>query len=356
MADDSGDKTEAPTPRRRQEVREEGNIPRSVDLSSSLLLLGAVVLLGVFATQMLGGMRTLMATLLAPGVSENVTRAEDIPKLWGIALRFAGEMAAPIAVGLMALTLATGVIQTGFLISQKALSPKFSRLNPIQGFAQMFSMRAGIKLGMNLAKVSVVVLATVYYVYDDLPKLLSLVRLETEPLLAAAASLVWWLALKIAVLLMILGLIDYVFQWFQHEKDLRMTKQEIKEEYKRMEGDPMVKQCRAKVARQLMMQRLKQDVPKADVIVANPTHFAVALKYDGKDMAAPKVVAKGADYLAMRIREIAIANNIPIVERPPLARALYKHVEVGKQIPAEYYSAVAEILAYVYRLSGRKSA
>jgi flagellar biosynthetic protein FlhB len=190
---------------------------------------------------------------------------------------------------------------------------------------------------------------------QDWPAMLALIHLESEPMLAAAATLVWSLALKIAALLLVLAILDFAYQKWQHEQDLMMSKQEIKEEFKRMEGDPLVKQRRARVARQLAMQRMAYEVPKADVIVSNPTHFAVALKYDGK-MGAPKVIAKGADFMAMRIRQIAAANDIPIVERPPLARGLYRHVQVGQEIPSQYYTAVAEILAYVYRLSGRKIA
>jgi flagellar biosynthetic protein FlhB len=147
-----------------------------------------------------------------------------------------------------------------------------------------------------------------------------------------------------------------VFQSWKREQDLRMSKHEVKEEMKRMEGDPLVKQRRTRVARQLALQRIGQAVPKADVVVTNPTHFAVALKYDNQSMRAPKVVAKGADFMAMRIRQLAVANGVPLVERKELARALYRTVEIGQEIPPEFFNAVAEILAYVYRLSGKRSA
>ena len=158
------------------------------------------------------------------------------------------------------------------------------------------------------------------------------------------------------MVLLVLGLLDYAFQRWQHEKDLRMSKQEVKEDMKRMEGDPLVKQRRTRIARQLALQRIGQAVPKADVVVTNPTHFSVALKYDSKTMTAPKVVAKGADFLAMRIRQIALANGVPLVERKEIAQALYKSVEVGQEVPPQLYNAVAEVLAYVYRLGGRKTA
>jgi flagellar biosynthetic protein FlhB len=181
-------------------------------------------------------------------------------------------------------------------------------------------------------------------------------ELEVVQAFGAACELVYALAIKLAALLIVLAIIDYAFQRWKHEQDLKMSKQEVKEEMKRMEGDPLVKQRRARVARQLAMQRVAAAVPKADVVVTNPTHFAVALQYDTKSMRAPKVVAKGADFMAMRIRQIAAVHGIPIIERKPLARALYAGVEIGQEIPPEHYAAVAEILAYVYRLAGRKSA
>jgi len=161
---------------------------------------------------------------------------------------------------------------------------------------------------------------------------------------------------RVAAVLLILGLLDFFYQRWQTEQDMKMTKEEVKEELKRHEGDPLVKQRRRKVAQQLMMQRLATDVPKADVVVTNPTHVSVALQYDSDTMHAPKLIAKGADLMALRIRQIASAHRVPVVERPPLARAIFSAVEVGQEIPQEYYAAVAEILAYVYRISGRKSA
>jgi flagellar biosynthesis protein FlhB len=193
-------------------------------------------------------------------------------------------------------------------------------------------------------------------IYGDIRSILHLGELEMAPAFAASCELVYALGLKLAVILLVLAIIDYAFQRWKREADLKMSKQELKEELKRMDGDPLVKQRRARVARQLAMQRIAAAVPKADVIVTNPTHFAVALQYESGDMRAPKVVAKGADYMAMRIRQLAAVHGVPIVERKALARALYAGVEVGQEIPPEHYTAVAEILAYVYRLGERKSA
>ena len=190
-------------------------------------------------------------------------------------------------------------------------------------------------------------------IYLDIDTIAALPTMTLGAATAASAQMTFMLAIKLAALLVVLALMDFAFQKFQHTKDMRMTKQEVRQELKDMDGDPLMKQRRARVARQLAMQRMSQEVPKADVIITNPTHLSIALRYDSDNMRAPKVIAKGADFMAMRIRQIATANGIPLVERKPLARAMYASVEVGDEVPEEHYAAVAEILAYVYRLSGK---
>ena len=355
MADEFGEKTEAPTSRRRSEAREEGNLARSQDLTAAVMLLGAVLLLWAFGHRMLIAMSSLVEAMLTSS-GANITRTDDLGQLWAQGGDVAWRLIAPLCLGLLALGLLSGVLQVGFLITGKPLMPKLSKISPLKGIKQLFSLRGTMRFAMAMAKVAAVTTFAAILIRQDLPKLITLATLEVEPLLAAASGLVLSLAIKIALLLLILGILDYAYQRWQHEQDLRMSKQEIKEEFKRMEGDPLVKQRRAKIARQLAMQRMAYDVPKADVVVTNPTHFAIALKYDGDKMGAPKVIAKGADYMALRLRQIAVAHGVPIIERPPLARALYRNVEVGQEIPAHFYTAVAEILAYVYRLSGKKSA
>lgn len=350
MPDSVGERTEAATPRKRQESREEGNIARSQDLIAGVMILAGVLLLSVFGMRMLDGFMLLMQSMLSGRMVDSAST--NINTSLTLSLNVMMDVLLPMGFSLVGVALVFGALQSGFLISLKSLQPQFSRVNPAKGLKQLFSMRGVMRFVMSMSKVALVVLVAVICVYLDLPKLLSLIRLEPPSILAASASLVWSLALKIALVLLLLGVLDYAFQRWQHEEDMKMTKHEVKEELKQMEGDPMMKQRRAQVARQLIMQRIATDVPQADVIVTNPTHFAVALKYDGEGMGAPKVIAKGGDFLALRIRQIAVANGVPIVERPPLARAMYKSVEVGQEIPVEFYSAVAEILAYVYRLKG----
>lgn len=357
MPEHDAERTEAATPRRRQEAREEGNIARSPDLTAACSLLGAVVLLQLLGFKALGVMKAAMEAFLSPGgLSGNPTRVDDLGSLAAYAGGVVVVAGGPLVLGVMAVGLLATVAQVGLVFTTKPLEPSLAKLSPLKGLSHLFDRRAAVRLGMSLAKLAAVAGLAAALVIRDLPAVLALGSLDTLPLFAAACGLVYGLALKLASALLVLALLDYAAQRWMREGDLRMTKQEVKEELKRMEGDPLVKQRRSRVARQLMLQRIGQAVPAADVVVTNPTHFAVALKYDAATMRSPKVVAKGADHLAMRIRQLALASGVPLVERKEVARALYKSVEVGQEVPPDLYTAVAEILAYVYRLSGRKSA
>ena len=356
MAETAQEKTEQPTPRKRQEARDEGNVPRSTDLTAACTLLAAVMLMYLLGERLINGLRTMLLLMLDGSHASNPTRATDL----GAVMSFLGQLLLsslfPLLIALMGVVLVIAFGQVGFLLTGKPLVPKFSKLSPAKGIKNMFNARAGVRLLMSLGKLALISAAAFYVISVDMPKIMLLAELGLGQAFAVATQLVFGLALKLAALLVVMAILDFAFQRYQHEKELRMSKQEVKEEMKRMEGDPMIKQRRARVARQLAMQRVAQQVPSADVVVTNPTHFAVALKYDGSSMRAPKVIGKGADFLALRIRQIAAVHEIPIVERKPLARALYHGVEIGQEIPAEHYAAVAEILAYVYRISGRKSA
>lgn len=357
MAESSaGDKTEAPTPRKREEARREGNVPKSTDLNAACALLAAVMLIYFLGQRVFGGLRTAIEVMLTSSHAGNPTRPEDLGALGTFTLQILASAVLPLMIAIAAVVLVVAVSQVGFLVTFKPVTPKFSKLSPLQGVKNLFNARAAMRFAMSLGKLAAIAALAVFLIYNDLPKILALPELSAGQAFAAICQITFALALKLAVLLIILAILDFSFQRFQHERELRMSKQEVKDEMKRMEGDPLIKQRRAQVARQLAMQRMAQQVPQADVIVTNPTHFAVALKYDSKTMRAPKVVAKGADFLALRIRQIASLNGIPIVERKELARALYAGLEVGQEVPPEHYTAIAEILAYVYRLSGRKSA
>jgi flagellar biosynthetic protein FlhB len=264
---------------------------------------------------------------------------------------------APIMIGAVVVAVAANVAQVGFTINFDHLAPNLAALNPLSGLGRIFASGRGLAgSAMSVLKLTLVALVAYSAVHNRIAEILSVAQLQFTQIFALGSGLVYAIALRIAVLLLILALIDYIYQRFQMERDLRMTKQEVKEEMRRMEGDPKVKQRRRQIANQLAQKRLKKEVPTADVVLTNPTEFAVALKYDSATMHAPRVVAKGRGLMAARIREIAIEAGIPILERKPLARALYKLVDVGREIPEQFYSAIAEILAYVYSLTGKDRA
>ncbi len=353
MADESGDKTEAPTPRRRAEAREQGNIPRSADLSAAALLLSAILLLSWFGDRIIGSFRDAMQTLLGADSLSDFNTPSVRETMMMLAIRFATALA-PFLLGLMVVAVAINLAQVGLFFSTARIQPKLEMLNPLRGLKKIFGGGQGVvTLLMNMLKLVMIGVVAYSAVHDRIGLIAGSQTLDHMQAFGLGCQVMHDIAMRIAVLLLILAIVDYVYQRYKIEKSLKMTKQEVKEEAKRMDGDPQIKARRRQIAQQRAMQRAKQAVPTADVIVTNPTHYAVALKYESGDMRAPKVVAKGADFLALKIREIAAEHGVPILERPPLARALYRTVEVGQEIPEEYYAAVAEILAYVYEISGK---
>jgi flagellar biosynthetic protein FlhB len=244
--------------------------------------------------------------------------------------------------------------QVGVKFNLKRIQPNLGALNPLKGAGRLFGFGGNpVKFLMNLAKMALITFVAYSAIADRIGRILNAQELEQEPLFSLAASTLYEVAMRIGMALLILAILDYVWQRWKHERDLRMTKQEVKDEMRSMDGDPKIKQRRRQVALQMATKRLKKDVPTADVVVTNPTEFAVALKYDAATMHAPRVIAKGQGLIAARIRQIAIEAGVPILERKPLARALYKLVAVGGEVPEQFYSAIAEILAYVYELTGK---
>jgi flagellar biosynthetic protein FlhB len=352
MAESVEDKTEAPTPRRREEAREQGQIARSADLTAAAVLLAFLMLLNSFGGGLIRAMQTAVAELLSSrSLSELGT--DSLGPMMVRYLAMMGGAMAPLLLGGMAVAVIVNVLQVGFFVSGKRLQPKPGLLNPLQGFSRIFAAEGMVHLVMNLLKLALVAAVAWSAVRGRAEEIVGVQQLGYLQAFGLGASIVYSIGLRVAVVLLILAILDYGYQKFKTEQQLKMTKQEIREEMRRMEGDPKVKQRRRQIALQMMAKRLKKDVPTADVIVTNPTEFAIALKYDAGAMHAPKVVAKGQGHMAARIRQIAIEHGIPIIERKPLARALYKLVEVGQEIPEQFYTAVAEILAYVYELTGK---
>lgn len=350
LADDDN-KTEPATPKKRQEARESGQIARSQDLTAAILLIVGMFVLSKTAHKFVGSLKTVMEYLLgshvshdAMGMFEDDLRANGpymVRCVLPIMLAVAG--AAIVAVG----------VQVGFHLNTRPLMPNLARLNPLQGLSRLFAGRNRMQLAMNLAKTTALGATAWLYIQSQIGIILSLGGLDFPANFAAGSQIIFNLGWRLAWVLFILALADWLYQKWRFERDIRMSKQEIKDEAKRMEGDQEIKGRRRQLARKMIMQRIHRDVPKADVVITNPTELAIALKYDSDAMGAPRVVAKGAGFLAARIRQLAVQHGVPIVERKPLAQALYKTVEVGQEVPSEFYSAIAEILAYVYELSGK---
>lgn len=352
MARNDGDKTEAPTPRRRIEARQQGQVARSTDLNSALLLLGGMLCLRWLGPRMMQSLLGMMRENLSVADPQQTAHIDVMPivSTAGMAILTA---AGPIMLGLLVLALGSNLLQVGFLMTGHPLAPNLNKINPITGFSRLFSMRTLVQLAMNCLKLALVCLVAYVAIRDRWSQIFLALEMDGGEQALLLSQILYAVGLRLAMVLLLLAILDFGYQRLRHEKDLKMTKEEIKEEMRRMEGDPVVKQRRRRMQFAAAMQRIRKSVPTADVVVTNPTELAIAIKYDVDSMRAPTVVAKGAGYLAQKIREIAIQHGVPIVEKKPLAQALYKTVEVGQEVPEQFYKAIAEILAYVYELSGR---
>jgi len=347
-----GDKTEEPTERKLQEAAERGQLAKSQDLTAAIDLIAAaavVVPLGIFALDACG---SLLQSSLNDGSNAGALNVHSIEWMARNAAIKAAVAAAPLAVALFIAAVLSHLSQTQGQTSGEPLKFDVNKLNPVTGVQRLLGFKGLAKSVMSVAKLAIVSVIAWKLIARDANKLAELPSLDALSGLLMIGKLSLELTIWILAVLLILGLADLGYQRWQHRRDNRMTKQEVKEEHKSMEGDPHMKSKRQKLARQIALHRTKQAVPKADVVVTNPTHFSVALKYDPTQMRAPRVVAKGSDHMAMMIRQIAREHDVPVLERPPLARALYYAVEVGQDVPTEQYQAVAEVLAYVYRTKG----
>jgi flagellar biosynthetic protein FlhB len=353
MADDFGDKSHEATPFRRQKAREEGQVVRSQDLASAALLIGGLTVLWYFGGSVASFLGDLTREHLG-GDAWLVFSTQDTSHVisrigYGLTRAFLPVL------GLLALAaLVTQMGQFGFLYLPQKLAIDWQRINPLSNWSRIASWSNAIHLGFGLLKVLFITLIAGWCLWGERGRLMHLTDEATPEIAAYLFHVMLWTSLKIGGGLVVLALFDYGYQFWKHEQDLRMTTQELKEEVKQQQGDPQIAARRKQIQRQMVLHRLSSTVPKADVIVTNPTHFAVALQYDHEKMAAPVVIAKGADLLAKRIRELALQNSVPIVERKELARALFANVEIGHAVPAEQYAAVAEVVRYVYQLKGKK--
>ena len=346
----AGEKTERATPQRRREARREGQVARSAELTSALTMLTGVILLRMTGPKFWDTWMNAMTKSFSSAGSVDLAKQGQVLGLMHQNLRLMLGLLGPLFGAVMVVGAATGFAQTGPMFLPNLLLPKFSRLNPIEGFKRIFSVRGLVEAGKSLLKlviVGVVVYAATQGVID---KVVMLTQTQVQTLPAFVGQIVFKLAIEIGILFVLLAFLDYLFQRFEFEKSIRMSREEIKQEHRNQEGDPLIRSQLRQRGRALAMRRMMQDVPKADVVVTNPTHFAVALRYDASTMTAPQVIAKGQDEMARRIRETARQAGVPLMENKPLAQALYREVEIGTEVPAELFRAVAEVLAAVYRL------
>lgn len=351
MADNDQEKTEQATPKREKESREEGQVIHSKEVSSALILLGAIAAFYVAGSWMVHRMAGVMQRYLG-GMAAISLRDDSLQTLVLNVMTEFALIVFPVMLATLVLGVVASVIQVGFKISGKSLSLKFSKLDPIKGIGRLFSLRSSVDVIKALVKILVLGGLAYSLIKGETQALPLLIQMDVMDIWAFIGSASLRICLYTFLAMAAIGGMDYLFQWWQHQKDLRMTKQEVKEESKQTEGDPKIKSRIRSIQMEMSRRRMMEGVPGATVIITNPTHLAIALKYNSKDMPAPRVVAKGAGYIAEKIKEIARSNNIPVVENKPLARSMFKSVDIGAYIPLDMYRTVAEILAYVYRLKG----
>lgn len=346
------DKTEAPTARRRQEARDEGQVAKSVEINAAMVLITGLVILKWTGPNLGIKLQDTVQRALSTFPSRDLTPRDVNFTLVRLLLEI-GTALAPLVLGVALAGFVSNVAQVGLKISGKALQVKGTRLNPLSGFASLFSSRAIVEGMKCIAKVSLVGYIIYAFLKSRAADIAAMAGGTFYTTCSGIAGLAYELLLRTSVVLLVIAALDYAYQRYSHEKQLKMTKQEVRDDAKRSDGDPQIKgKIRAK-QREVAQRRMMAEVPKADVVVTNPTHFAVALKYDADICPAPIVVAKGKNLIAQNIKAIAEEHHVPIVENVQLARALYASVEISDEIPADLYQAVAEILAYVYRLSKR---
>jgi flagellar biosynthetic protein FlhB len=348
------EKTEKATPKKREDARKEGQIAVSREIPSLVILSSG---LGVFifaGAGMFGRLQELMQLIYQQLSTLDLHEASSASLLIAIFQKIA-LILAPLLIAIPIAGIAAHIAQFGFLFTTKTMAPKWDKLNPIKGLKRLFSVRSLAELIKSLVKISII--GTVGYIIlrSEINALPTLIFLSVADIAASIGAIAMKLILYTCLVLVLLAGIDYAYQRWQYEKDLRMTKQEVKDEFKQREGDPKIKARIRSIQMEMSRRRMMDQVPDADVIITNPTHYAVALQFKPQEMPAPRVIAKGTDHLAQRIKKLAREHDIPLVEDKPLARILYKTVDLNGFIPIDLYRAVAEILAYVYRLKGTTS-
>lgn len=347
FADDGGEKTEEPTAKKKSDARNKGQVAKSQELNAAFVLF-----IGFWAMKILGSTiyrEIAEYTAYIFGHLNTTVDTETVLRIFLGIVMILLKTAFPIMVAIMLVGLAINLVQVGWNFTTEPLGFDLNKLNPINGFGRIFSKRSLVELIKSLFKILIIGLFLYENLKDEILQMPKLLYLELGASMTTIADIIFMMAFKICAIFFALAILDYMYQKWDHNEQLKMTKQEVKEEFKQMEGDPQIKGKIKQKQREMAMSRMMREVPKADVIVTNPTHFAVALRY-AEGMRAPEVIAKGQDYVALKIKDVAREAGVVIVENKPLARALFASVEIGETVPPELYKAVAEVLAYVYHL------
>lgn len=347
------EKTEEATLKKKSEARKKGQVARSKDVGLAITMVTCTLVILLLSSMIVGNLKDTMIYFLQSGMLQDINEMSIKSIVITILLK-AGLCILPVVIPIMIAGIVASLMQTGFLLTGEPLKPKFSKLNPISGFKNMFSKKSFVDLLKNLAVVTVIGFIGFLYVRDNYDKILQISNTYLPSLGGQVQDLVVGIFFQVSLVLVIIAAADYFVQFRFHQKDLRMTKQEIKEEYKQMEGDPQIKSKIKQKQREMATRRMMASVADATVVITNPTHLSIALKYEEGNNEAPKVVAKGADLVALKIKEVAKENDVPIMENKPLARMIYEQVDIDREVPQEMYQAVAEILAMVYKLKNKK--
>ena len=355
MADSKGgEKTEKATSKKRKDTKEKGNILKSSDLGNAVVLVVMFGALKVFGPKIALSLNNTLITFLDGSRMPATYTNREVMKIMIDGIYLLIITLAPLLITVLIAGITINIVQTGFYFSTKSLSVKMERINPLEGFKRIFSVNSVVEMLKSIGKIliiGVVLYQEITQAFSSIPNMMIYDLRQTF------SKLCEWslnIAFKACVALIVLAVLDYLFQWWKYEKDMMMTKQEVKDEFKLLEGNPEIKGRIRQIQREIAMKRMMQAVPNADVVITNPTHYAIALRYDEKTSASPVVIAKGKNMIALKIKEIAKENKVEIVENKVLAQTLYASCDIGSQIPEELFKAVAEILAYVYKLKRKR--
>ncbi len=348
----AGEKTEKATPKKRQDSRKKGQVAKSQDINTAVNLIAVFAVLAMMGSFMYEQITGLMIDIFQNKMLENITM-ENMQTLLIDILKMMGLTLAPVFAAAVLSGVLSNIMQVGFMLSTESIQFKLDKLDPIKGAKRIFSLRALVELVKSILKISIIGFVAFYVLFKRMEEIMVLTQVTIIEAMMLLIDISLKVGLYAAVALFCIAILDYMYQKYDFEKNIRMSKQDIKDEYKNSEGDPLIKSKIKQKQRQMAMQRMMQEVPNADVVITNPTHFAIALKYDENKSDAPLVVAKGVDFIAQKIKYVAKENQVIMVENRPLARALYDQTEIGQTIPEEFFKAVAEILAFVYKTKGK---